>query len=136
MRFEGYYNSRSTAKGDLGHGWTHTYSAFLEKDIDVNGRTCIRITDATGQVHYFSNTSPYAGLFGEKTFLTYIFAEPPDATPAPPGGWDFDDSIDQFIWHRLDGTRYLFLATTLYQYDEDSNLIMIWDGAGNTLEMT
>ncbi len=107
LGFDAFYNSRSAAVTALGYGWTHTYSATLTGGVNLGSQTFIRIVDATGRARYFSDTSPYAPAFNEKSQLAML------------GG--------QYVWQRLDGSRCGF--------NTDGSLDWIDDAAGNRLAL-
>lgn len=107
LRFDAYFNSRSSRLGDLGYGWTHTYSVNLADDIVIDGQTYIRIAEATGRSLYFNADAPYAAAFNEKSRLFF--------------------ENGQFIWHRRDGARYGFTA--------EGRLDWVDDAVGNRLEL-
>ena len=110
LSFHAFHNSRSTFSGSLGHGWTHTYEASLDPSFEIDGKSFIKIIDHTGRASYFleEEAGVYKGAFKE---LTYVKEEAGD-----------------YIWYRLDGTRYGFSST--------GKLTWIKDEKGNRLEIT
>ncbi|MHC4458764.1 MAG: PASTA domain-containing protein, partial [Planctomycetota bacterium] len=88
LSFAATYNSRSSIKTSLGHGWSHSYSATLDPAYELAGETYLQIVDPTGRVAYFKEQSAgiYTGQFHERTRVV-----------AEAGG---------YVWHRLDGVRY------------------------------
>ena len=106
--FSVFYNSRSMLPGDLGHGWTHSYSHSLIRSLQPDGQAIIRVQDADGRAVYFSGDNPYIPLYHEKSSLVYV------------GGY--------YVWQRLDGSRCGF--------DDSGKLAWMTDSVGNRLELT
>ncbi|MBW2342119.1 MAG: hypothetical protein JRF50_17560 [Deltaproteobacteria bacterium] len=109
LSFEAFYNSRSETLGALGYGWSHTYDASLDPAFQIEGKDFLRISDEKGRAHYFVEESPglYSGAFNE---TSHVAVEAGD-----------------YVWYRLDGTRYGFLSS--------GNLIWIEDEKANRLEL-
>lgn len=133
------YNSRSGDMGYSGAGWSHSFSASLDPgSVNPGGRNIesddveflppsnVKITDETGRSVYFVFTEEgeYKGDFKEKSSLR---AEG-----------------EGYVWHRLDGRRYLFtLSGQLFRmedasgnavtllHDENGRLITATDLSGN-----
>ncbi|MCP4687971.1 MAG: RHS repeat protein, partial [Desulfobacterales bacterium] len=63
-----WFNSRSARVGGLGPGWSHTYEAFLEPSILVEGAEFLRITDPSGRGSYFMRTDAetYKGFYNPR----------------------------------------------------------------------
>jgi len=108
--FERSYNSRSHEMGPLGYGWTHTYEVCLEPSYTFARRAYLRIIDETGRGVYFEQAGDgyYAGAFKEKSTVK------------------LEDG--HYVWHRLDGSRFVF--------DKRHLLIRIDDGVGNRQYLT
>jgi YD repeat-containing protein len=109
LSFTAAYNSRSSIDGSLGYGWSHTYSATLDDSATMFGQVYIRITGPTGRAAYFLEESPgvYKGAFKEKSSVRLEAGE--------------------YVWYRLDGSRYGFAA--------DGKLNWIEDEKGNRLNL-
>lgn len=109
LEFHAFYNSRSSEASDLGRGWTHTYSAFLDPSFSMGGWTLMRILDATGRGHYFEETASgvFTGLFHERTRVV--------------------EEAEGYVWYRLDGTRLCF--------DAGGRLAWLEDAKGNRLTL-
>jgi len=109
LSFEAFYNSRSQSLGTLGYGWTHTYDISLDPVFKIEGKGFLKIVDQKGRAHYFLEESPglYSGAFKETSHVTV--------------------EAGDYIWYRLDGTRYGFLPS--------GQLIWIEDEKGNRLEL-
>ena len=109
LSFKAFYNSRSDFLGALGHGWTHTYEAFLDPAHVIGSRPYIRIMDETGRSHYFEpdGSDQYKGAFHERSHV------------------NIENS--NYAWCRLDGSRYLF--------DGSGKLTAKEDASGNRLEI-
>lgn len=109
LSFTAAYNSRSSIDGSLGYGWSHTYSATLDDSVTMFGQAYIRITGLTGRGAYYLEESPgvYKGAFKEKSSVRLEAGE--------------------YIWYRLDGSRYGFAA--------DGKLNWLEDEKGNRLNL-
>ena len=109
LSFMAVYNSRSTVDSSLGYGWSHTYSATIDDNDTLFGQTYIRITGATGRAAYFLEETPgvYTGAFKEKSSVRLEAGE--------------------YVWQRLDGSRYGFAA--------DGKLVWLEDEKGNRLNL-
>jgi RHS repeat-associated protein len=107
LTLQAFYNSRSDTTGSMGYGWTHTYEIYLDPSFDIGGDTFLKIIDGTGRGHYFSEESAgeYSGVFAEKSRVVLDEGE--------------------YIWYRLDGSRFGFSAT--------GQLLWMDDPTGNTL---
>jgi len=59
------YNSLSSSCGDMGCGWTHTYSVNLTPSYTIGTEAYLRVIDATGRAHYFHEDTPgvFVGAF-------------------------------------------------------------------------
>jgi YD repeat-containing protein len=115
LTFEAHYNSRSQTLGPLGYGWTHTYDSSLDPAYQIEGKDFVRIVDQTGRAHYFLEEAPgsYKGAFNERT---HVMLEAGD-----------------YVWYRLDGTRYGFLSSgeLMWIDDEKKNrLELAYDAQG------
>ena len=109
LSFAAVYNSRSNVNGALGRGWSHTYSATLDDSVTLFGQIYIRITGSTGRAAYFLEETPgvYAGAFKEKSSVRL--------------------EGEEYLWYRLDGSRYGFAA--------DGKLTWLEDEKGNRLNL-
>jgi RHS repeat-associated protein len=109
LGFSAFYNSLSSFAQSLGVGWSHTYSVILNPFYKIGRKTYIRIVDATGRGRYFRKQTHgvFAGAFQERTHVTA--------------------QTDDFIWHRLNGSRYGFSNT--------GRLSWIDDEKGNRLQL-
>ena len=121
LGFHAFYNSRSGDSSDLGAGWSHTYSAFLDPSFSMGGWTLMRILDATGRGHYFRETATgiYTGLFHERTRVV--------------------EESGGYVWYRLDGTRLCFDGSgkLLWMEDEKENrLTLSYDANGDIESVT
>jgi len=107
LTLQAFYNSRSHNTGSMGYGWSHTYEAYLDPSFEIGGVTHLRILDSTGRAHYFVEDTggEYLGAFAEKSRVVLDEGE--------------------YIWYRLDGSRYGFSAA--------GQLLWMDDVAGNTL---
>ena len=115
LSFEAFYNSRSRNLGALGYGWTHTYEASLEPASQVDSKIFLKIVDQSGRAHYFEEetSGSYKGVFKECTRVKFEEGE--------------------YIWYRLDGTRYGFstLGKLAWIEDEKGNRLQIdYDSLG------
>ena len=108
--FAATYNSRSAEAGILGFGWTHTYSATLDPDFEISGVSYLKVVCSSGRAHYFQEETPgnYKGAFHE---LSHVKEEAGD-----------------YVWYRLDGSRYGFST--------EGTLIWIEDGKSNRLTVS
>lgn len=68
--FERHYNSRATADGPLGYGWTHTFNHYLTfKDTNSNGITSsVSWVDGTGSEKLIQVNGASAGVLVGATF--------------------------------------------------------------------
>ena len=109
LSFEAFYNSRSQSLGTLGYGWTHTYDVSVDTAFHIGGRYFLRIVDQKGRAHYFLEESPglYRGAFKEPSHVTV--------------------KAGDYVWYRLDGTRYGFSSL--------GQLLWIEDEKGDRLEL-
>ncbi len=109
LTFQAVYNSRSTASGGLGYGWSHTYGAALDPSFDHNGTTYLKVVDSTGRARYFLEGAPgeYAGAFKERSHVKL--------------------ESGKYVWYRLDGSQHGF--------DGSGRLSWIDDEKGNRLEV-
>ncbi|MBW2027984.1 MAG: RHS repeat protein [Deltaproteobacteria bacterium] len=108
--FEATYNSQSEREGGMGYGWSHTYGVSLDPAFLIEGREFLRIVDERGKSHYFIEADPpasYEGVFHEKTHVR-------------------QEAID-YVWDRLDGTRYGFSGS--------GRLLWVEDPRGNRQEL-
>jgi len=118
LTLQAFYNSRSDTTGSMGYGWTHTYELSLDPSFDIGGITHLRISDSTGRAHYFieGTEGKYIGAFAEKSHMVLDEGE--------------------YIWYRLDGSRYGFSAAGQLLWMDDAvgnTLILAYDG-NNLLE--
>ncbi|MFC1867172.1 Ig-like domain-containing protein [Thermodesulfobacteriota bacterium] len=102
LALQAFYNSRSDALGSMGHGWTHTYEASLDPFFDISGVTVLRIIDSKGRGHYFmeEEAGAYSGIFAERTHVRV--------------------EAGQYVWHRLDGSRYIFSGSGMLNFIDDA----------------
>ncbi len=113
--FSATYNSRSTFAGRLGYGWTHTYAVFLDASLVFNDKNYLKIVDAGGRGHYFKEkqTGVYKGILSERSEVKLINSE--------------------YIWYRLDGSRFVFSESGQLRCMEDSvgnRLLISYDTRG------
>jgi len=110
LSFEVFYNSQFETLGPLGYGWTHTYNTSLDPAYQIEGKDFLKISDEKGRAHYFVEESPglYSGAFNESS---HVAVEAGD-----------------YVWYRLDATRYDFSSS--------GNLIWIEDEKANHLELS
>ena len=108
--YERFYNSRSTASGPLGYGWSHTYRLTLTPSHGYNGDIYLKINDESERGVYFEDAGGghYEGAFKERTTVEL-------------------EGID-YVWYRLDSRRFAF--------NPDGRLIWIEDEVGNRLNLT
>ncbi|CAB1058714.1 Rhs family protein, partial [Olavius sp. associated proteobacterium Delta 1] len=121
LRLNAFYNSRSIVSGLLGHGWSHTFEAFFITGIQIDGQNTIRVMDETGRARFFADngTDNYPGLLNEKSHMQY--------------------EADEYVWHRLDGSRHGFSAAgkLLWIEDEKGNeLTLAYDAQGKLETVT
>ncbi|MCK4788719.1 MAG: RHS repeat protein, partial [Desulfobacteraceae bacterium] len=118
LSFEAFYNSHSQSLGTLGYGWSHNYNTYLDPVFQIEGKDFVRIVDHTGRAHYFLEESPdfYRGVFKECTHLRI--------------------EAGDYVWYRLDGTRYGFSSSgqLLWIEDEKANRLELIYDAQNRLE--
>ena len=109
LSFATTYNSRSSRMGSPGYGWTHTYEVSLDPDFEIGGSSYLKVLGPTGRAYYFHQETDgvYKGAFHERS---YVKAE-----------------TEEFVWHRLNGTRYGFSS--------EGKLAWIDDEKGNRLEL-
>ncbi|HKJ33879.1 MAG TPA: RHS repeat-associated core domain-containing protein, partial [Balneolales bacterium] len=116
--FQATYNSRSDILGVLGFGWSHTYSAVLDPVYDIAGQKYLKIIDQTGRAAYFKEETVdiYKGEFNERS---QVKAE-----------------AGEFVWYRLDGSKYGFSATgqLLWIDDEKDNRLVLGYDAQDRLQ--
>jgi RHS repeat-associated protein len=107
LTLQAFYNSRSDIVGSMGYGWTHTYETYLDPSFYIGGITHLRISDSTGRAHYFVEgaAGEYTGAFAEKSRVVLDEGE--------------------YIWYRLDGSKYGFSTA--------GQLLWMDDAVGNTL---
>ena len=109
LSFTATYNSRSTETGILGFGWTHTYSATLDPDFEISGASYVKVLCPTGRAHYFKEETPgnYRGAFNERSHVK--------------------EEASDYVWYRLNGSRYGFSTegTLLWIEDEKANRISV-----------
>ncbi|TFG90370.1 MAG: RHS repeat protein [Candidatus Atribacteria bacterium] len=88
--FKRSYNSQTHQMGPLGYGWTHSYEVHLQPSFIFERRTYLQIIDETGRGVYFdqAGNGHYAGAFKEKSFVKL--------------------ENGNFVWHRIDGSRFIF----------------------------
>lgn len=116
--FQAFYNSKVETTGGLGAGWRHTYEVELETGLDIGGEPVIRITDATGNAHYFKITGSrqYEGALDERSRLENV--------------------NNAWAWHRLDGSKYAFsFAGRLESIDDavGNSITIDYDGEGRPM---
>ncbi|UCG04933.1 MAG: hypothetical protein JSV83_13485 [Desulfobacterales bacterium] len=101
LSFSAFYNSKSNIAGPSGFGWSHTYSVFLDAGLASNGQSYLRIVDDTGCGRYFKQrkSGTYKGILFELSRVEF--------------------SGDEYIWHRLDGSRYGFSETGKLRWMDD-----------------
>lgn len=101
LSFSAFYNSKSNIAGPSGFGWTHTYSVFLDGGLASNGQSYLKIVDDSGCAHYFRKepSGTYKGILFERSRVEFS------------GG--------EYIWHRLDGSRYGFSEAGKLRWMED-----------------
>jgi RHS repeat-associated protein len=116
--FQATYNSQSDEPGALGFGWSHTHSAVLDPAYNMAGQTYLKIVDQTGRAVYFKEETAgvYKGEFNERS---QVKAE-----------------SGEFVWYRLDGSKYDFSATgqLLWMDDEKDNRLVLGYDAQNRLQ--
>jgi RHS repeat-associated protein len=107
--FKRYYNSQSTLRGDLGYGWSHSFSAVLTTNYKLD-YSLIKIQDESGRGVFFSTTDNinFTGLYGEKSSVLL--------------------ENNEYVWQRNDNLRYFF--------NEYGYLIKIGDQKGNQLDLS
>ena len=109
LGFAATYNSRSTETGILGFGWTHTYSVTLDPDFEISGASYLKVLCPTGRAHYFQEETPgnYKGAFHERSHVK--------------------EEAGDYVWYRLNGSRYGFSTegTLLWIEDEKANRISV-----------
>lgn len=100
--FSRYYNSQSKQSDILGYGWSHSYSASLTTDNNINGMSLIRIESETGKAHYFQEIGRgrWDGVFHEKSYVQV--------------------EGDSYVWHRRDGSKQQFSSNGKLAWTEDS----------------
>ena len=108
--FERFYNSRSELIGPQGYGWSHSYSASSVDEYEYHETTYLKIIDETGRGIYFTGDGDdqYLGAFKEPTRVVM--------------------ENGNYVWYRLDGSRYAF--------NTEGNLIWIEDALGNRRNLT
>ncbi len=101
LAFQAVYNSRSGTTGFLGYGWSHIYGAALDPSFNHNGVTYLKVVDSTGRARYFLEGAPgeYAGAFKERSHVKLESGE--------------------YVWYRLNGTKYGFSATGQLSWIDD-----------------
>jgi len=118
LSFKACYNSRSETLGALGYGWTHTYAVSVDPAYQIEGREFLKIIDEKGRAHYFLKQSPslYRGAFKEPSHVTL--------------------EAGDYVWYRLDGTRYGFssLGQLIWTEDEKRNRLALAYDAGGRLD--
>jgi RHS repeat-associated protein len=118
LDFAATYNSRSTISGALGFGWTHTYSATLDPDFEISGASYLKVLCPKGRDHYFQEETPgnYKGAFHERSHVK--------------------EEAGDYVWYRLNGSRYGFSTegTLLWIEDEKANRISIAYDAQDCVE--
>jgi RHS repeat-associated protein len=116
--FHATYNSQSDISGSLGFGWSHTYSMILDPAYEKASQTYLKIVDQTGRGVYFKEetTGGYKGEFNERS---QVKAE-----------------SGEFVWYRLDGSKYGFSATgrLLWIDDEKDNRLVLGYDAQDRLQ--
>jgi len=87
-----YYNSRSALNNSMGQGWTTNYYAYLKPNLSYRGGVYLGILDETGRAVYFlsQGAGTYTGAFNERTTVKVINGN--------------------YVWYRLDGSRFVFNA--------------------------
>jgi len=108
--FERFYNSRSELIGPQGYGWSHSYSPSLVDQYEYHETTYLKIIDETGRGIYFTSDGDdqYLGAFKEPTRVAM--------------------ENGNYVWHRLEGSRYTF--------NTEGRLIWIEDALGNRRNLT
>lgn len=108
--FERSYNSQSEGMGLLGYGWTHSFDVHLNPSYRFERQTYLKIEDETGRGVYFldGGGGRYVGTFKEASTVT--------------------KEGEGYVWHRLDGSRFVFDGRHL--------LTRIEDGVGNCQYLT
>jgi len=118
LSFRATYNSVSNLTGSLGFGWTHTYSALLDPDFKIQGTTYIKIVDQAGRAAYFleETSGAYTGAFNERSSVKIESGE--------------------YVWYRLDGSKYGFSASGQLAWidDEKENQIVLAYDAQDRLQ--
>jgi hypothetical protein len=115
LSFAAFYNSKSNIDGSLGFGWTHTYSVSLNASLESNGKSYLKIVDASGCGRYFKQrrSGSYKGILFERSEVEPI--------------------EDEYIWHRLDGSKYGFSASGRLRWIQDpigNSLTVDYDDQG------
>lgn len=104
--------------GSLGYGWSHSFEAFFITGIQIDNQNVIRVMDETGRIRFFADngTGIFPGLFNEKSHM--------------------QSNASEYVWYRLDGSRYGFSTTgkLISIEDENENLITIGYTAQGSLE--
>lgn len=106
--FSAAYNSRSTAPGILGYGWSHSYGVVLTPPAAAGEP--LKLVDATGRAHYFSEGDPgvFMGLYQERTLVRRL-------------------ATGRYYWKCFDGT--------LYYFSDAGRLDWIRDAVGNIIRL-
>jgi len=116
--FQATYNSRSDTPGDLGFGWSHTFSDVLDPAYNLAGQTYLKIVDQTGRAAFFKEET--AGIYkGEFNEHSQVKAE-----------------SGEYVWYRLDGSKLGFSAAgrLLWIDDEKDNRLTLGYDAQNRLQ--
>ncbi|MCJ7500117.1 DUF6531 domain-containing protein, partial [bacterium] len=107
LGFAATYNNKSTETGILGFGWTHTYSVTLDPYYEISGVSYLKVVCPSGRAHYFQDetTGHYKGAFHERSHVK--------------------EEAGDYVWYRLNGSRYGFSTegALLWIEDEKANRI-------------
>ncbi len=118
---QAFYNSRSSSAGAMGNGWRHSFEISFQGGLAVEGNPAVRITDETGQAHYFQDAGAgqFVPLLHDRTALVLEGAD--------------------YVWKRLDGTRVGFASNGRLAWIDDAvgnRLILSYDGQGRLSTVT
>ncbi len=136
LKWERHWYSVSTHRGDLGHGWHHSYDICLGWDAEAKG-AAIRLADGRIEpVPFLETDGEYVskkekirffrknnrlGYFDLLSGLTYWFSEKP---------------LGEAGFFRLDKIENPYAHSIQFQYNERGDLIQIKDTAKRVLTIT
>ncbi|MHC4674633.1 MAG: DUF6531 domain-containing protein, partial [Planctomycetota bacterium] len=121
LDFEAFYNSRSIVAGALGYGWTHSYEASFSTGYDIDGQNAVKVIGPTGRARFFADTGGdnFTGLWNEKSYVK--------------------SESGEYVWYRLDGSRYGFSAEGKLSWIEDeigNRLNVVYNAQGRIETVT